>query len=204
MSTLKGTMHWTLEERTRVRQWVAQGMNATEIGQQVGRSAKAVRNFVLAKNLGPWSRKIVCPARPVPSDFRERWERMSQMELAAEYDCAQSVIQRWCNELGLKRPKSLHLHRNRTSKPRARNVAGHRAPQIMMYHKAAPIPLVRDNSEAGLAADYLRQFGPIYRCSELGRADQQGAFWRRGPSVLNAEEVIERAVYNGFKTRQAA
>lgn len=194
---VKNDPKWTLEDRTHVRQWVAQGLTAAQIAEKTGRNDKAVRAFVLLKKLGPWIRKH--ETKHPPEGFADLWRVMSQKQLSDHYNRASSVIQGWCKQLGLVRPTGVHMSRApktvKTSK---------RPSQVVSYHRAAPIPIVRDNSEAGLAAQYLQRFSSIYRCTETGRADQQGTHWRRGNSVLNAEEVIERAVYNGYQTRQAA
>lgn len=51
----------------------------------------------------------------------------------------------------------------------------------------------RDMSAAGQAADFLRKFGPVYRCDVRGRPLADGFFWRRGSAVLSDDELIERA-----------
>lgn len=188
---------WTLEERTHIRQWVAQGLTAPQIAEKVGRKATTVRAFVLLNNLGPWVRKH--ETKNPPEGFADLWRTMSQSQLSDHYNRASSVIQTWCKQLGLKRPTGVHLSRGpKVAKP------AKRPSHVVSYHRAAPIPIVRDNSEAGLAAQYLQRFGSVYRCTETGRADQQGTHWRRGCAVLTAEEIIERAIYNGYQARQAA
>lgn len=59
----------------------------------------------------------------------------------------------------------------------------------------------RDTSLAGQAADYLRRFGPVVRCDDRGRYNENGTHWRRNFSVLTADEIIERAEANGFDSR---
>lgn len=57
---------------------------------------------------------------------------------------------------------------------------------------------VRDGSRAGLAADYLRKFGAVFRCTVMGAADPKGTHWRRASSILTDAEIIQRAEYNGW------
>lgn len=53
-------------------------------------------------------------------------------------------------------------------------------------------------TRVGQAVDFLRKFGPISRCFSTGKLDPKGDHWRRGSTVLNAAEVIERAERLGF------
>ena len=61
-------------------------------------------------------------------------------------------------------------------------------------YQTAPVNRVqRDMSAAGQAADFLRKFGPVYRCDVKGAPLADGFFWRRGSAILSDAELIERA-----------
>jgi hypothetical protein len=57
----------------------------------------------------------------------------------------------------------------------------------------------RDTSRAGDAAEYLRRYGPVYRCDVKGRANPRADYWMRGSTVLTDNDIIERAERNGWK-----
>jgi hypothetical protein len=57
---------------------------------------------------------------------------------------------------------------------------------------------IRDGSRAGIAADYLRKYGAVYRCTPMGAADPKGTHWRRGSAILSDAAIIQRAEYNGW------
>jgi hypothetical protein len=44
----------------------------------------------------------------------------------------------------------------------------------------------------------LRRICAVYRCTETGRADPKGKFWRFGNAVLTPDELIARAERKGW------
>ncbi|MDQ2762682.1 MAG: hypothetical protein M3Y22_04085 [Pseudomonadota bacterium] len=70
-------------------------------------------------------------------------------------------------------------------------------------HRATAIKVDRDDSRdmsrAGMAADYLKRFGPVFRCNERGNPEGRPTHWRRGSFVLTDQEIIERAERNGWR-----
>jgi hypothetical protein len=147
----------------------------------------------------------------VPTDFADRFAASTIDELRAHYRRGWVTISRWIKEAGLSRPAPIKKPAPaKAMKPdKAMPVAFLRAaPEVTRvrharpnaYQTAALNVVVRDMSEAGRAADYLRRFGPVVRCDERGRYNENGTHWRRGSTILTAADVIERAEYNGWRS----
>lgn len=65
-----------------------------------------------------------------------------------------------------------------------------------------PLPIRRDCTRAGQAADFLQKNGPIYRCTSKGAPFAKGTFWNRGGRILTDDDVIERAARLGWTPEQ--
>lgn len=139
-----------------------------------------------------WRREIsaggpsIRPARPpksLPEDFVEVAPRLSTRELVERFGVCKVTVLKWCARAGVT-PRQV--------KPGPATLGA------MGRAKAAPIAQHRDTSRAGQAADYLRRFGPVVRCDAVGRFNPTGTHWRRGSSILTADEVIQRAERNGW------
>lgn len=137
-------------------------------------------------------------ARPVPDDFTTLAAKMFTSRLCAHYDCSPDAIKRWSRLTGVTPPKALPgrpgLRKSSRTAPKIVRPAAYRPTK----QGACFDTLRRDTSTEGLAADHLRRFCAVYRCTERGRADQQGSHWRYGNAVLTGAEMIERAERNGF------
>jgi hypothetical protein len=125
---------------------------------------------------------IPCPlprqaAVPAPEGFSALAARMTRNQLRLHFSCSLDKIDRWCRETG--------------ARPINGRPAGGRAGPALTF-------VNRDYTRAGQAADYLRRFGPVVRCDAKGRFKQDGSHWRRGSTVLTAQEVIERAERQGW------
>jgi hypothetical protein len=59
-------------------------------------------------------------------------------------------------------------------------------------------PARRDMTRIGQAADFLRRFGPVFRCGPGGVALQSGLHWNRGGFVLTDAELVARAERLGW------
>lgn len=66
------------------------------------------------------------------------------------------------------------------------------------YQTTPIVRVSRDVTTAGQACDYLRKFGPIWRCNQRGGPEIGGYFWRRGSAILTDAELIERAESLGW------
>jgi hypothetical protein len=120
---------------------------------------------------------------PVPDGFALVAPGMTIKELRVRYACSRDLIARWCEEVGVqpRRPDPA-----RTVGQASKTFSPRNAPS-------------RDGSVAGQAAEFLRRFGPVYRCTEDGKQDLKGTHWNRGGrTVLTDAELIERAKRNGW------
>lgn len=142
----------------------------------------------------------------VPDDFAEMWKTRGILQLAAHYGRNHHTIAIWINKLGLYRPRGRTLAQEairavKEAKPKVVKLVSPVSPPCAPSRfikpdafRTAPVDRVqRDMSPAGQAADYLRKFGPVYRCDVRGRPLADGFFWRRGNAVLSDAEIIERA-----------
>jgi hypothetical protein len=51
---------------------------------------------------------------------------------------------------------------------------------------------------AGMAAEFLRRYGSVYRCDPDGKPNAKGTHWRRFLSVVSDEDLIARAKKLGW------
>ncbi len=123
--------------------------------------------------------------RPVPTGFAKLAD-LSSAELQERYNCSKEIIRRWRAEVGVVPVP----HRKKT-------VTGNMALAELNARFSG-----QDNRPRGVAeraADVLRPYAPVYRCTDTGRADFTGKFWRYGTVVVTDAELIERAERKGFQ-----
>lgn len=128
-------------------------------------------------------------AAPIPADFAEVQKGKTHAQLIEHYAASRSVVKRWFAEAGIKREPFRQPVPHRPLLPISSSPRG----------QIKPTRVFVDTSLAGQAADYLRRYGPVVRCDAQGSFNERGTHWRRGPSILTAAEVIERAVRNGWR-----
>lgn len=142
-----------------------------------------------------------CDATPVPDDFAELAARMVLTELADHYDINHKAVERWFRDTGvprLVRPRGRPRIATATKKPTVR-LAVHRSfagPKSSFINR-----LNRDDSLEGQAADHLRHYCAVYRCTEKGGVVDDRAsltHWRYGNAVLTGAELVARAERMGF------
>lgn len=152
--------------------------------------ALAFRYSVGINTITRWRRETATRApipsrgQPMPQGFPSVAAVMSNKHLEARYSVGAETVKRWRAECGVPLPP--------------------RSPKLLPFKQnafqTAPVDRPhRDDSIAGQAADFLRRLGPVIRCDRSGRYDQNGDRWRRGSTLLTADEVIERAVRNGWR-----
>lgn len=160
--------------------------------------------------------------KAIPDDFLARIQAHSQEETAHHYGVSVALIQKWCRTIGFKKPPAVkpvpewlkvdgpNLTRAQIKQRAsvgdtvldrwiAQTGITPMPPQIKMLKRGTWKPAKHTapiRSKAEDAAEYLRRFGPVYRCDERGAAKQGGAMWRRGSAVLTDAELIERAYAN--------
>lgn len=121
------------------------------------------------------------PLGSAPESFARVAPTMTLHELEMMFDRGACVIKRWCAECGVQPRRYVPHFVTR----------GNRMP-------AAPV-VFHERSRAGEAAQYLRRFGPIYRCNANGGADAKGDHWSRSGFVLTDDEIIQRAERLGWQ-----
>lgn len=129
--------------------------------------------------------------RPMPSDFPEVIRRLGSKGAAKHYNCSLSHITEWRRKAGLRfrermRPSLL-----------AGTAIAHRAHR--RHSPRAIAHLARTClTQADEAAEFLRKFGAVYRCTPEGIPSAKGSHWKRNFTVLNDEEIIGRAARLGW------
>lgn len=164
-------------------------------------------------------------ARPVPKDFADHAHLLSEV-LERRYDVGRSTIARWRRAVGMQgrtefKPKvipdnfaavapALTMAEARALYGVADELlrrweaaTGVKLRRLRVVLPAGRLKMDRDNrrdmSRAGLAADYLRRFGPVFRCDQHGKPSDKGTHWARGRYVLTGAEIIDRAERNGWQ-----
>ncbi len=118
--------------------------------------------------------------RPVPDGFALVARGMTMKQLRERFGASEPLVRRWCAETGAE-PRRAGYVRFRQAQPR-------------------PLPDARDQSRAGLAAQFLQRFGSVVRCNADGAADPKGSHWLRGGRfVLTDDEIMARATRNGWR-----
>lgn len=169
-----------------------------------------------------------CKLRPVPADFAHFSVIEGFDKLVARYGCSSGTITRWRRETGTVRdpvlarpaPEGFHLFAPNHTVAEMRVRYGRGPDTIRRWcrecgvepRKPATAPgratlnfspqnhAHRDTTRAGLAADFLRHLGPVFRCNPDGHAKADGSHWNRGGrTILTDAEIIERAERNGWR-----
>jgi predicted nucleic acid-binding Zn finger protein len=121
---------------------------------------------------------------PVPEGFAEIAPQITLKEARLRFGRCADTIRGWCAATGVSLRKASLFNTNRSAR---------------QFQPGAPA-IVRDDSRPGRAADYLRRFGEVIRCDANGKPQPKGKFWRRGGRfVLTDEEIIQRAIRNGWR-----
>lgn len=174
------------------------------------------------------SREQALPLRPMPADFAERAATASNTQLRAHYKVRWAEIHRWREESGVPSPRRQTVYpdgfeaaarvaddealASRYSVSRTTVGRWRRSLKLPVVHRVTVRPhgphvktiavarVAKADSRAAMAAEHLRHLGPVFRCDDAGRADPKGQFWNRGGrTVLTDDELIERAVRNGWR-----
>lgn len=120
----------------------------------------------------------ISSVRPVPDNFVAILRRLGSHGAAREFSASLSTITMWRRQIGLEK----HY---RAKKP---------TPQFRPRgFREASVFTNRDQSPIGQAVDFLRKYGSVYRCTESGKPDAKGEFWKRNFTVLSDIQVIDRA-----------
>lgn len=119
---------------------------------------------------------------PAPEDFAQVAPTMGIVALAEHYGISHKTIKRWINETGIQ------------AKPCNRRPSTNKAKQNVSRILPRQIVQTRISTIYEEAADTLRRERfPVNRCDDRGRFDPKGKFWRVGWSILNNDELLQRA-----------
>lgn len=143
--------------------------------------------------------------KPCPADFVQIAATRKTSAICKHYGVGERTVKRWFAQHGIVRTRATRLFDPsrpvRAPKPVAVPAPKPRKAGAVVYRQVQPRPLPdhRDNSRAGLAAQFLQRFGPIVRCDENGRLNATGTHWLRGGRfVLTDGEIIDRATRQGW------
>ncbi len=150
-------------------------------------SVKRVKRWLRMLAIQP-SREGIQYRQPVPHDFAERCAEMTITELRLHYGGGDGKMQRWIRETGCapKRYEPAEFVRQ----PARRSKHGYSAGSA---YRVVYDQRVGTRTEFDDAADTLRRYGPVYRCTETGKPEPKGAFWRVGNVVCTDDELLARA-----------
>lgn len=127
---------------------------------------------------------VVGLRRDCPSDFLAILRSLGSQGAARHYHASLATVTRWRRELEIR--------------PQARMKRGIGQSRTERGFTARPLMVNRDMSRAGCAAEYLRRWGSVYRCTAEGAPQAKGTHWRRNLSILNDDELIHRACKLGW------
>jgi len=86
-----------------IRQLVAEGKSAAEIGALYGKTRRAIIGYVLKNKLGPWlTRSSKAYIRPIPDDFLVVGPTKPFHSLCQHYKAGIETMRRWIDESGVK------------------------------------------------------------------------------------------------------
>lgn len=126
--------------------------------------------------------------RNCPDDFLSVLHRLGSQGAAKHFGASLSTVTRWRREAGM----ALH--------ERARRARSGGLPKQRGLICSGL--LQRDVSLPGQAADFLRQFGSVYRCDVNGKPSAKGTHWRRNYSILSDDEIMARAQRLGWSAME--
>lgn len=139
---------------------------------------------------------------PAPADLAEHARSKGVVALSRHYRRDERVVRRWLDEAGIEPFKAPSgppkgPPRVRTPKRKAASRKRPNPPGTVFIAQAINHTALKSGREED-AAQHLRRFCAVYRCTERGGADAKGKFWRVGNAVLTAAELIARAERKGW------
>lgn len=194
---------------------VADGQTIAEMRFHYKRSFNTIKRWFAEAAVQIGKQKIQGPtARPMPEGFRDVFADKSIPVLKKLYKASGETVRRWIREAGqVRRIGNPHHHKKAATKHIVKREPKGKVTYLAEAKAARPRPVTvsrkpgnpgivnrveRDMTRVGQAADFLRKFGGVWRCTPTGSPAPDGTHWRRGSSILTDAEIIERAEYNGW------
>lgn len=170
---------------------IAPTMSKDGLARHYGVGWKRINAWLAATGIKPhdWKQSRPWQQRPVPEDFEEVAPGLSRNQIVEHYNTSAPAVDRWLAATGITpRPPVSHGFRNIKG-----NVSSLR--QVFRFARGAEphVKALRNYDKYDEAADFMRHYGPCYRCDENGKANERGKFWRFGNVVMDREELLERA-----------
>lgn len=131
------------------------------------------------------------PRRHPMDDIETLCKDHTIAQMARRYGVQPCTVWKRLKRLGLKAYIETH------EEVSARAKATHRSPSYNYKRYKMPTQS-RPQGSADMAADFLRKFGPVYKCSADGKADYKGKHYRRGAHILTPSEIVEKAKRVGY------
>jgi hypothetical protein len=138
---------------------------------------------------------------PLPEDFAVRAATMLHVDLCRHYGVHHRTVERWYAVAGLKPYRPARPEKPTRETTGYRRMTGAQKRAYAGPKSAFGNLLRRDDSLEGRAADFLRRFAAVYRCTEKGGVVEDKArltHWRYGNVVLDADALVERAMRKGW------
>ena len=169
--------------------------SAKDLARHYGCSENTITRWAKDSGLRLGSRHLGA-RRPVPEGFADIAGSTPLTRLREMFRTDGATVKRWLAEAGIAqfRPKPKQRVSRFASIPRT-------APISIKRAGASFNTLSRDCSTEGQAADVLRKYAPVYRCTERGGVPEDRKLlthWRYGTAILTGAELIERARAKGF------
>lgn len=167
-----------------------------ELAKRYSASLNTIRRWVAEAGIARTPHKGGSTTAPPPADLVGFAHGRSMLEIAAHYGRSRETVRRWLRDAGIHRPGG----RWRTTMPRAAREPSAARPAFIRPRYGVIDRHFPAQSRPVLAAEHLRRFGPVTRCTASGEYSPHGDHWRRGNGVpLTADEIIERALRNGWR-----
>jgi len=168
---------WTPEKISRLRELFDQGLNYQAIGDEFGKSEKAICEVCRQQDL---QRSPRLRNRPVPDDFAEIAPTLFIHEARHKWKAEGYTINRWHKEAG--------------TSPRIREKQ--RDHKVSRPHSGTPwvraTVLIVDDSRAGEAQRALQKYGPVFKVKTVQARDETGDYFVYGKR-MSAQQMIDMA-----------
>ena len=177
---------------------IAADHTVSEMGRILGMSASVIARA--CEKFG------ITPKRLKTNDYSnlpELAETMYMAELARHYGVSYGAMCKTCHRLGVHPIKQTEEQKREVA---IRACAAARAaqptrlsPRLRTQFHTAGVTDHRAKTTADLAQEFLQKECAVFHCTEDGKPDQKGKFYKRGSRILTPDELIAMATRKGWK-----